>query len=252
MATREVQYSSYQRISCAGCIPANVILCVPAEAIDQSAYEDAGLTKTTIEAQLTDLEVVKATCSTGKKYKYTFEYDDSLLIDGRILACQDIQGVVCRGCLTKYIDEQVGFIAHSTVVEHSGAKSFNLIALSDGAVNIVEVDITNPTNRTLRGMVFWDWLLQVDSSTAYECGVTSRIYYDDSDQGADGQGDIYLKNTPGGIEFRRVGNGGSLPLDIAPGATVNVKMRMVNNVSAVPQSSYLISQAMVSFQGTTV
>lgn len=253
MSTREVQYSSYQRISCAGCIPANVILCVPAEAIDQSNYEDAGLTKTTIEAQLTDLEVVKATCSTGKKYKYTFEYDDSLLVDGRILACQDIQGVVCRGCLTKYIDEQVGFIAHSTVVEYSGAKAFNLIALPNGTVNDIDIEVTNPTPRILRGMIHWAWMLEVSGNTEIEAGANSRIWVDGVDQGADSQGSLYEKTVPGGIDFHRIGNSGFYPLDIAPNTTVTIRMRITSVMPGdPPASSYIVTQAQVGFQGTTV
>jgi len=110
MATQTVVYTAQDKLSCAGCQPAEVILCVDPTLV---APKNCNLLQTqttypfsTIPGQLVQTrEFVKC----GQKFfEYTFAYDDADLIPPNLLTCQDISGVICEGCLTTFIKDIAG------------------------------------------------------------------------------------------------------------------------------------------------
>jgi hypothetical protein len=106
MALQQVEWTSCIKLGCLNCLPADVILCITPGLVRAHDCETEGQVTTfpwsTILAQ-----VVNYTKS-GCRYRYGISYDDSQLIDGALLAYVDILGVICEGCLTSWVREQVG------------------------------------------------------------------------------------------------------------------------------------------------
>ena len=113
MTTRTVTYCSSSKLACSNNLPAEVILCLDASLVAPHAcmggdFEgDQTYAYRHIEASLTDV-CRTSSCETGKVYKYTFEYDDVQLEEYTELLPEDIEGVVCKGCFTKYVEDLVG------------------------------------------------------------------------------------------------------------------------------------------------
>ncbi len=111
MAIRVVEYYASSRLSCLGCTPADVILCVDRDLVKgQTVCENETLAPFKygyIEAQL--LNYIKlADRHKGVIYKYSFGYDDSQLIVAMDLTCDNINGVFCKGCLVSWVEDKVG------------------------------------------------------------------------------------------------------------------------------------------------
>lgn len=106
MALKLVKWFSYVNLSCKGCLPANVILCLKSGLVSQEGFETADVVKSTIEAQL-----ISYTSALHPKYKfvYEFQYDDSQLVSGAKLNKSHIIGALCKDCLTKWVEEQTLF-----------------------------------------------------------------------------------------------------------------------------------------------
>lgn len=100
---RTVEWSSPIVLACSSCLPSDVILCVPGELLLQSIPE---YEITTIDASLTAVKKMTS-CDCAGLYRYTFEYDDALFLEGTELICSDITGAICKGCLTKWIEDQL-------------------------------------------------------------------------------------------------------------------------------------------------
>jgi len=110
MAIVSVQYTSEERLSCSCNTPAEVILCVnPAKVRPLDCTPGTGTTTFefhTIPATLMTA-VVSATCPTTS-YLYTFAYSDEDVVIGETILSEDIEGVVCKGCVTTYIEDLAG------------------------------------------------------------------------------------------------------------------------------------------------
>lgn len=100
MATQVLTYYSCDLISCASSYPADVVLCVNP---DKLAANTGDYEYSTLDAIL--VNVTKA-CA-GVPNKYEFSYDDDQILDGQTLLATDITGLFCKGCLTKYINDQI-------------------------------------------------------------------------------------------------------------------------------------------------
>lgn len=99
MSEQTVVYCTTNQLDC-GCVPVDVILCVPSSLIVNS--------KPTIDAVLTGSSYGNQTCG-GVLYNYTFTYDDEVLLnpDEPLLGSQ-INGVICNGCLISWVQSVVG------------------------------------------------------------------------------------------------------------------------------------------------
>jgi len=110
---QSVTWSSRDRLSCAGCAPANVILCVRSNLVGPKACA-AGATSpdTTFVFRTIEGTVMTAlmadTSPCGTTYRYVITYDDSQLLAGKKLTARDVLGVFCQGCMTDWVKEQVG------------------------------------------------------------------------------------------------------------------------------------------------
>lgn len=120
MATKSVEWSSTICVSCAGCSPSDIIVCVNPILIAQKAC--TGLESTTdfvyntILGQLLSC-VTLGECTGTKAFKYTIIYDDTQLIPDTTLSSGDITGIVCAGCLTKYVEDLAGNEINVEVVD---------------------------------------------------------------------------------------------------------------------------------------
>lgn len=98
-AIKNVVYKTYSKLSC-GCDGSFVIVCVdPSLTYNAAPY---------VEGQVTYQGCALDACGV-KQYSYYISYNDTQMADAD-LATIDIQGVICRGCLTKYIDYKAPFV----------------------------------------------------------------------------------------------------------------------------------------------
>lgn len=106
---RTVEWSSGELLTCAGCLPADVILCVTPALLPQvlDYYEFSTIDATLILVGKT------STCGCNISYKYTFEYDEDDLIAPTPLIASDITGVMCKNCFTTWVADE---IMRSTIV----------------------------------------------------------------------------------------------------------------------------------------
>lgn len=100
---RSVEWSSGSLLSCAGCLPADVVLCVNPGLLPQPLdyYEF-----TTIDASLVSI-AKSTTCGCEATYRYTFEFDDLDLIAPTELIASDITGVFCKSCFTQWVLDEI-------------------------------------------------------------------------------------------------------------------------------------------------
>lgn len=118
MSFKTVQWTSVVRLECAECVPANVIIC-----LDSSIIESGF---STIDATLSNVEIVKDVCG-GGIIKYTFMYDDTQIVNQQRLVCSDILGVACRGCLTTYADNIQDWKTYVPTYSGSGGMTFTAV-----------------------------------------------------------------------------------------------------------------------------
>lgn len=115
MATRTVLYSNTSLLQCAGCAPADVILCVPSNKVAEpacpagmaSSVPNETVERSYISASLVATAKAANQCG-GYIYTYTFTYDDAQLVPGEQINTSDIQGVLCRDCATQWVEDLVG------------------------------------------------------------------------------------------------------------------------------------------------
>lgn len=93
--TVSVSYKSNQLLGCADCNANAVIICVdPSLVLSGAPYVEG-----TLEGY---------TCAENcgeKTYNYTLNYDENQLVNTNYrISRANIKGVICRGCLTSYID----------------------------------------------------------------------------------------------------------------------------------------------------
>ena len=118
MAYKVVFKTLKNKLSCSGCAPASVILCVREELIaPKVCYPDpleAPLTTVgtsivlhTITGTVLGVSRIKDTCG-GYTYKYQISYDDLQLVPDTTLTAADVLNIFCDGCLTQYMRDLAG------------------------------------------------------------------------------------------------------------------------------------------------
>lgn len=95
MSTAAVTYQSLDCLSCANCLPADIILEVPF-ALVTDPPGDYGFIYGSLTAVTFD----------GTFYNYTFEFDDTQVSSGNQILPSNILGVLCEGTLTHWIADQ--------------------------------------------------------------------------------------------------------------------------------------------------
>lgn len=141
-------YDDCVLLPCAGCAPADLIICLPSEYVRQpDCPPGTGQVTVTpaqqtvlwhfIEAQL--LSIVKIPGPGGSYiYRYTIQYDDAQLNDGfENLNCKSIGGIFCESCLTQWVKDLVGLPV--TITETDG-----VISLTNQYGCIFTFDVSNP------------------------------------------------------------------------------------------------------------
>lgn len=114
MALKSVTYCATSRLSCANCTPADVVICIsesPGKVVQSPCFPEEVTTNTTLttfDATLISFTMFNGSCN-SKVFKYTFQYDDSILVDvDDPITTEDITGVFCKGCLHNWVEEKVG------------------------------------------------------------------------------------------------------------------------------------------------
>lgn len=198
MALKTVKWSTNQPLPCGDCVPANVILCVKTELLDQTGFEDLDIVKKTLIATVTESSKTSALCPT---YKYTFEYDDSQLADLETpLTCSDILGAFCKGCLVSWVQEQIATIVHPEAPEippFPDIPQYAVVRAQDNSIGVslpltASVTITNPSN-TLEMQIFGYVLMSAAVQMAANAAVRSltwELSIDGVSQGVQAVGNI--------------------------------------------------------------
>lgn len=126
MATRSVEWSSVTKLACSQCLPADVILCIRPELLPLLTTDGGSPPlalasdellripenppishqPTTLAATLTAVTTALS-CTCDGNYRYTFEYDDALLVEGTELICSDITGAICDSCLLDVVRDLI-------------------------------------------------------------------------------------------------------------------------------------------------
>lgn len=116
---KSVSYTSSCYLSCAQCA-GEVIICVDA------ALTDSG--KPYIEGVAASVECQTDSCG-RTSYVYAFTYEESQLADPNTdLLESDIGGVLCKGCLTDYINGLIDFSLLPIYADNAAALLGGLIA----------------------------------------------------------------------------------------------------------------------------
>lgn len=115
LATKTFQYVSTERLACAGCLPAEIILCVPVSKVqppDCPGGESNDYPFSTINATLTVATRAYNSCVCVNQWTYTIEYDDTQLVEDAVILATDLTGVFCVGCLVTWAMQQIGNEIH--------------------------------------------------------------------------------------------------------------------------------------------
>ena len=95
---KSVSYTSYDYLECAECA-GEIIIC-----LDNSLVADGG---TYIDGVAASVDCQVDTCG-RTQYVYAFTYEESQLLNPNVdLLESDIEGVICKGCLTSYIESLI-------------------------------------------------------------------------------------------------------------------------------------------------
>lgn len=91
---KSVSYTTYTKLNCE--CAASIIICVNGDLTANSAPY--------IDGNLSFVESVFDSCG-RTKYRYAITYNEGVLLDPDYSLVEgDISGIVCRSCLTRYID----------------------------------------------------------------------------------------------------------------------------------------------------
>jgi hypothetical protein len=118
MAILTLQYESKDRLACAACLPADLILIVPPHLVaahDCPSCYDTGegapeepFEFNYIEAELIQSAKIYDSCTKCYFWRYTISYDNVQISEGETLTESDILGVFCRGILAQWVEDLVG------------------------------------------------------------------------------------------------------------------------------------------------
>ena len=157
-----ITWRSNTKLSCAGCAPSDVIICVPQAFV---AHPDTEFQPSFITGRLVSSVVTRGTCN-NVSYKYAIAYDDAQITTGYILTCQDITGVFCEGCLSQWVEDRFALLPETDItavapltstggpdaVVSTSMNTDRLIGRGTAGIGVME-EITLGTNLSLTGNV---------------------------------------------------------------------------------------------------
>lgn len=244
MAFKNVEWTSFTRLSCAGCAPADVILCTT-------------FTPSTVPAQMISFQQFNNGCG-QKFYRYVFSYDTEKLPAGVTgLTCANITGAFCKGCLTTWVEELLaGAIANLTAqfmevittifaaIEAAKAKTFSdsvreasFSFLADPTTSHdVDLLITNPSStRPMRLTIGYGFAMDVEATDAFnDVTMTGQLQIDGSDVSGE-VGTAEFRWTVGGDAMHaHFAAPGGVYNDylLAAGASVTARLHLTSTVTA--------------------
>ena len=103
MSFKTLIWTSSTRLSCVGCLPADIVICVPNTFI---AHPDTTYQAGFINATLVTALVKKNNCG-QTFYQYAANYDDAQVVIGANLTATDILGTFCKGCMTSWVEDLI-------------------------------------------------------------------------------------------------------------------------------------------------
>jgi hypothetical protein len=101
MGFRTVIWSSFTLLPCATCAPGDAIICLRS---GEKLVAADGIT--TLAVQITNFERFREGCG-RENYRYTFSYDESLVVPGQTIFPGDISGAFCFDCRAKWTQDEI-------------------------------------------------------------------------------------------------------------------------------------------------
>lgn len=260
MASKTVEWTSFNRLACAGCTPADVLLCTTYNVV--------------IPASLVSFQTFNNGCG-GKFYRYVFNYDSADLPEGVTgLTCATITGSVCKGCLTQWVEQQDAAIeTEITLLEEqialdisaarplifnsqTSSQAFSFLA-DPTAVHDVDLVIANPSlTRPLPVDISWGWSLILQASGPFvDTGALGRLYIDGSlipiTSSMDASVFWAVAGTPTLFDF--AGPGGHYHTTVVAGGSITARLRMTSATvgAPTPDISWGVENMYVSAFGVT-
>lgn len=258
MATKTVSWTSFGRLSCSGCTPADVILC--------TTFNDA-----TVPAQLISSQRLSTGCG-GGYFQYTFSYDTADLPEGVTgLTCANITNAFCKGCLTTWVDNQIAEAIANLDIDVTAEIAAAIAAARPLIFSDQEVDdtfsfladpttshdvdlvIANPSaTRPLEVDISWGWEMEVQADDEYnDVTMTGTLRIDGVDT-SDGTTNFRwsLTGIPSHIGY--AGPAGHHHLTVAAGGSVTATLRMTSTVtSPAPDQVFAANKMFISAYGVT-
>lgn len=270
MAIKTVEWTSFTRLSCAGCAPSDVFICTSFDVV--------------IPGQMISFQQFNNGCG-QKFYRYTFTYDTADLPEGVTgITCANITGVFCQGCLTTWVEQeiagatadvaglqtqidalvlvdadlqvQIDLIDANPKAEVFGAQSYlqaYSFLLNPGTPVDVDLVVTNPSAvNSMAVNATFGWDLSLVSSTTYgPTGASSQLFQDavlvpNSDR------DASENWTPAGIRAVNFTAGtGEHHFILGPGASTTLTLR-ISEAGGTPDTSWSAEHIYVSAFGVTI
>lgn len=257
MAIKTVSWTSFGRLSCSGCTPADVILC--------TTFNDA-----TVDAQLISTQRLTTGCG-GGYFQYTFTYDSEKLPDGVTgLTCANITNAVCKGCLTQWVTNQLAGLSIDVALQialaiaaarplifNSGTRDAVFSFLADPSLtHDVDLVIANPSStRPLEVDISWGSSVVLQSSDQFvDTGVSSALYIDSvliANTTQDASAEWAQDGIPALFDF--AAPGGHYHLTVAAGASVTATARFSSATVGTPNPdiAWAAENMFVSAYGVT-
>jgi len=197
MAIKTVEWTSFTRLSCAGCAPSDVFICTTFDVV--------------IPGQMISFQPFNNGCG-QKFYRYTFTYDTDDLPEGVTgITCANITRVFCQGCLTTWVEQeiaeatadvaglqaqidalvlvdvdlqlQIDALEANPKAEVFGAQSYlqgYSFLLNPGTPVDLDLVVTNPSAvNSMAVDADWGWDLSMVSTIAYApTGASSELFQD--------------------------------------------------------------------------
>ena len=96
MADKTVTWTSYDKLVCSECLPADVYLCLKDGILPAP--------QVAVKGSLIAMQVQPNLCG-DPLYIYSVSYDETLIPNDYTLACGDVNSLLCDSCLTKFISQ---------------------------------------------------------------------------------------------------------------------------------------------------
>lgn len=101
MATQTFVWTTSCRLTCDQNLPASVFLCLDPTVTDPGQPTDSGFIEASISRMWTSCGQL------GQLYNYEINYDSTLLQSGFVLNAYSVKGVICKDCLTDFIENRI-------------------------------------------------------------------------------------------------------------------------------------------------